>query len=329
MIQAAAIQAIRIHATGGPDVLQMEVVNMPAPGKGQVRLRHRAIGLNFLDVYFRTGLYPAPALPFIPGSEAAGDVVAVGPGVTDIKVGDRVAYISAQGAYAQERVIDAHLLVKLPKTISYDQAAGMMLKGLTAEYLLRRTFKVKAGHTVLIHAAAGGTGQILVQWAKHLGATVIGTVGGKDKAKIAKKLGCDHVLDSGTDDIAAKVRKLTGGTGCDVVYDGVGKATFTASLDSLRKFGTMVSFGNASGAVEAFNPAILSAKGSLYLTRPTLFAHIGDTQTLRDMAKALFKVVSSGAVTIAVNHHFPLSDADKAHMALEARQTTGSVVLVP
>jgi NADPH2:quinone reductase len=294
-----------------------------------VVLRHTAIGLNFIDVYFRTGLYPAPSLPFVPGNEAAGVVTAVGPGVKGFRKGDRVAYVSQLGAYAEERVIDTRLLVRIPAGISDETAAGMMLKGLTAEYLVKRTFKLKKGHVVLVHAAAGGTGQILVQWAKHLGATVIATAGGPEKLKIAKALGAHHVLDANAEDIAKRVREITGGGGCDVVYDGVGKATFAASLDSLRKFGTLVSFGNASGPVDAFNIGILAAKGSLYVTRPTLFTHIGDDATLRSMARNLFAVVKSGAVNIPVNHRFALKDAAEAHRALEARKTTGSTVLIP
>ncbi|MFM9975359.1 MAG: quinone oxidoreductase family protein [Beijerinckiaceae bacterium] len=322
-------KAIRVHKNGGADVLVFEDFQTPNPGPHQVTVRHKAIGLNFIDVYFRTGLYPAPSFPFVLGNEGAGDVVALGKDVTDFKIGDRVAYVSQLGAYSEERVIDTKLLVKIPRNISYETAAGMMLKGLTAEYLLKRTFPLKKGQVALIHAAAGGTGQILCQWAKHLGATVIGTVGGKDKAKIAKKIGCDFVLDTNTDDIAKRVREITKGVGCDVVYDGVGKTTFIASLDSLKKFGTLASFGNASGSVDAFNISILAAKGSLYVTRPTLFTHIADTATLRSMARNLFRVVGSGVVKIPVNNRFPLAKAAEAHMALEARQTTGSTVLLP
>jgi NADPH:quinone reductase len=322
-------KAIRIHEVGGPEKMIFEDVPTPKPGAGQVTVRHKAIGLNFIDVYFRTGLYPAPSMPFVMGNEGAGDVVAIGKGVTDFKVGDRVAYVSQLGAYSEERVIDTKILVKIPKTISYETAAGMMLKGMTAEYLLKRTFKLKKGQVALIHAAAGGTGQILCQWARLIGATVIGTVGGKDKAKIAKKLGCHHVIDTSSEDIAKRVREITKGVGVDVVYDGVGKATFMASLDSLRKFGLLASFGNASGPVEGFNIGILSGKGSLYVTRPTLFAYIADTGTLRAMARNLFRVVGSGAVKIPVNQTFPLAKAADAHRALEGRQTTGSTVLVP
>jgi NADPH:quinone reductase len=322
-------KVMRIHEVGGPEKMIFEDMPTPKPGAGQVTVRHKAIGLNFIDVYFRTGLYPAPSMPFVMGNEGAGDVIAIGKGVTDFKVGDRVAYVSQLGAYSEERVIDTKILVKIPKTVSYETAAGMMLKGLTAEYLLKRTFKLKKGQVALIHAAAGGTGQILCQWARLIGATVIGTVGGKDKAKIAKKLGCHHVIDTSSEDIAKRVREITKGVGADVVYDGVGKATFMASLDSLRKFGLLASFGNASGPVEAFNVGILSGKGSLYVTRPTLFAYIADTETLRAMARNLFRVVGSGAVKIPVNQTFPLAKAADAHRALEGRQTTGSTVLVP
>jgi NADPH2:quinone reductase len=322
-------KAIRVHAVGGPEVLTHEDIATPTPGPGQVTLRHTAIGLNFIDIYFRTGLYPAPSLPFVPGNEAAGVVTAVGSGVTGFRKGDRVAYVSQLGAYAEERVIDARLLVRIPAGVSDETAAGMMLKGLTAEYLVKRTFRLKKGHVALVHAAAGGTGQILVQWAKHLGATVIATAGGPEKLKIAKALGARHLIDANAEDIAQRVREITGGVGCDVVYDGVGKATFAASLDSLRKFGTLVSFGNASGPVDAFNIGILAAKGSLYVTRPTLFTHIGDDATLRSMARNLFAVVKSGAVKIPVNHRFALKDAAEAHRALEGRKTTGSTVLIP
>jgi NADPH:quinone reductase len=322
-------KVMRIHEVGGPEKMIFEDMPTPKPGAGQVTVRHKAVGLNFIDVYFRTGLYPAPSMPFVMGNEGAGDVVALGKGVTDFKVGDRVAYVSQLGAYSEERVIDTKILVKIPKTVSYETAAGMMLKGLTAEYLLKRTFKLKKGHVAVIHAAAGGTGQILCQWAREIGATVIGTVGGKEKAKIAKKLGCHHVIDTSSEDIAKRVREITKGVGADVIYDGVGKATFMASLDSLRKFGMMVSFGNASGPVDPFNIGILAGKGSLYIARPTLFAHIADTGTLRAMARNLFRVVGNGSVKIPVNHTFPLAKAADAHRALESRQTTGSTVLIP
>jgi NADPH:quinone reductase len=321
--------AIRIHKTGGAENMVFEEVPTPAPGPGQVTVRHKAIGLNFIDVYFRTGLYPAPSMPFVLGNEGAGDVIAIGKGVTDFKVGDRVAYVSQLGAYSEERVIDTKILVKLPKTVSYETAAGMMLKGLTAEYLLKRTFKLKKGQFCVVHAAAGGTGQILVQWARHIGAKVIGTAGGPEKVAIAKKMGCHHVIDTNSEDIAKRVREITKGVGADVIYDGVGKTTFIASLDSVRKFGVVASFGNASGAVDAFNIGILAGKGSPFVTRPTLFNYINDPATLRSMARNLFRVVGTKAVKIPVNHKFPLSKAADAHRALEGRKTTGSTVLIP
>jgi NADPH:quinone reductase len=322
-------KAIRIHALGGADQLKFEDVPAPQAAEGQVIVKHHAIGLNFIDVYFRTGLYPAPSLPFTPGNEGAGEVIAVGKSVSTVKVGDRVAYTTQLGGYSEVRAIAASQLVKLPKAISYKTAAGMMLKGLTAEYLLHRTFKVKKGHVVLVHAAAGGTGRILCQWARHLGATVIGTVGSAEKVKIAKKAGCHHVLQTDKDDIAKSVRKLTQGIGCDVVYDGVGKATFLSSLESLRPFGLLASFGNASGAVDGVNLGILASKGSLYVTRPTLFTHIADPKVLKAMARNLFKAVESGAVKIPVSQTFALKDAAEAHRALEGRKTTGSTVLLP
>jgi NADPH2:quinone reductase len=322
-------KAIRVHKAGGPEVLSYEDVPAGVPGPGQVVVRNRAVGLNVIDVYFRTGLYPAATMPFTLGNEAAGEIAAVGPDVAGYKAGDRVAYVSQLGAYAEERVTDAKILVKLPPTITYEQAAGMMLKGLTAEYLLKRTFPLKKGQVALIHAAAGGTGQILCQWAKHIGATVIGTVGSPEKAEIARALGCDLVIDYAKEDIAKRVRDFTGGAGAHVSYDGVGKATFMASLDSLRKFGTLASFGNASGAVDTFNLGILPAKGSPFVTRPTLFNYIGDPATLQAMARNLFRAVASGAVRIPVNHRFALKDAAEAHRALEGRATTGSTVLLP
>ncbi|MGL5363198.1 MAG: quinone oxidoreductase family protein [Bosea sp. (in: a-proteobacteria)] len=323
------VKAIRIHKTGGPEVMVLEDVPAVAPGAGEVLVRNKAIGLNFIDVYFRTGLYPAPAMPFTPGNEGAGDVLAVGPGVKGFKKGDRVAYVSTLGSYAEQRLVPVASLVHLPKDIAYKQAAGMMLKGLTAEYLLFRTYKVKKGDTVLVHAAAGGTGQILCQWANALGATVIGTVGSPEKAKLAKKCGAHHTILYNTEDFAARVKEITGGKLCAVVYDGVGKTTFLKSLDCLRPFGVMATFGNASGAVEPFNPGILGGKGSLYVTRPTLFTHIGDKKTYAAMAKNLFGAVASGKVKVPVKATFALADAGDAHRALEGRGTTGSTVLVP
>ncbi len=322
------VKAMRVHETGGPEKLIYEDVELPPPGPGEVRVRHTAIGLNFIDVYFRTGLYPTP-LPAIPGGEGAGVVVSVGPGVTGFAPGERVAYAAGPGSYAEERNVGAAVLLKLPDDISDETAAAMMLKGLTSQYLLRRTYKVKAGDTVLIHAAAGGVGLIACQWAKHLGATVIGTVGSKDKVELAKANGCDHVIDYRNEDFVARVAEITGGKKCDVVYDGVGKATFPASLDCLKPFGMFVSFGNASGPVDAFPMTLLMQKGSLYATRPTLNTHAADRKVLEEMAADLFEVVRSGAVKIAVNARYKLADAAKAQIALESRATTGATVLIP
>lgn len=323
------VKAIRAHKTGGPEVLQFEDVTLPQPGPGEILIRNRAIGLNFIDTYFRSGLYPAPQLPFTLGNESAGDVLAVGPNVTEFKPGDRVAVVAGLGAYAEERIVPAASVVALPEGISYEAAASMLLKGLTAEYLLHRTYKVKPGDTILVHAAAGATGLILCQWGKALGATVIGTVGSKEKAELAKAHGADHVINYREEDFAARVKEITGGALCDVVYDGVGKDTFMKSLDTLKPFGLLASFGNASGAVEAFNLGILSAKGSLYVTRPTLNTHTAKRETMVAMAKNLFETVASGKVKVPVNATFPLKDAAEAHRLLESRGTTGSTVLIP
>lgn len=324
------VAAIRVHQYGGPDVLTFEEIEVGAPGEGQIRIRQHACGVNFIDTYFRTGLYPPPAgLPFVAGNEGAGEVIAVGPGVSDLKIGDRVAYVVGLGGYAAERLLPAERAVKLPDGISYEQAAGMMLKGMTAQYLLNRTFKVGKGMTVLMHAAAGGVGQILCQWANHLGATVIGTVGSKEKGEIAKKNGCHHVIYYRDEDFAARVKEITGGHLCDVVYDGIGNSTFPASLDCIRPLGMFVSFGSASGPVEAFNINLLQAKGSLFATRPTLNTYTAKREDLVATANDLFKVVGSGAVKIPVNHTYKLQDARKAHEDLEARRTTGSVILLP
>ena len=263
--------AVRVHKTGGPEVLTYEDVSVPAPGPGQIKLKNHAIGVNFIDTYFRMGMYPSPVgLPFVSGNEGAGEVTAVGQGVTEIKVGDRVGYVSALGSYAAERIMPAERAVKLPDKISYEQAAGMMLKGMTVQYLLRRTYRVQKGDNVLIHAAAGGIGLIACQWANHLGANVIGTVGSKEKGELAKKNGAHHIINYRDEDFVAKVKEITGGKLCEVVYDGVGKATFPASLDCIKPLGMFVSFGNASGSIEAFNINLLQAKGSLFATRPTL-----------------------------------------------------------
>jgi len=323
------MRAIVIRQTGGPEVMRLEDVELPPPGPGETRVRHRAIGVNFVDTYYRSGFYAAPSLPFTPGGEGAGEVVEVGKGVKGLRAGDRVAYVTQLGAYAEERNIAAERLVKLPKAIGFDVAAATMLKGLTAQYLLRQTHKVKKGDVILVPAAAGGVGQILCQWGKALGATVIGTVGSEEKAALAKKAGAKHVILYRQEDFAARVAEITKGAKCDVVYDGVGKATFPASLDCLRPFGMFASFGAASGGIEAFNIGLLAQKGSLFATRPSLFAFIADRERLEKMARELFKIVASGDVTIAIGARAPLADAARLHAALEARETTGSSVLVP
>lgn len=323
-------KAIRVYAHGGPGALVYEDFEPGHPAKGQIRVRHTAIGLNFIDVYYRTGLYPAPdGLPLIPGGEAAGVVVEVGEGVDWLKPGDRVAYAVKLGAYAEERVIEADQVVKVPAGISDEQAAAMMLKGMTAEYLLLRTFKVKAGDTILYHAAAGGVGLILGQWAKHLGAHVIGTAGSPDKIELAKAHGFDHVIDYRKQDFVAEVAKLTGGRKCDVVYDSVGNDTFPGSLDCLRPLGTFVSFGQSSGPIPPFSINLLAQKGSLFATRPTLFVYNAKRADLEASAKALFDVVVSGAVQIKINQRYALKDVAQAHADLEGRKTTGTTILLP
>jgi NADPH:quinone reductase len=324
------VAAVRVHKVGGPEVLTYEEIDIPAPGPNQVRVKQHASGVNFIDTYFRMGMYPSPVgLPFVAGNEAAGEVVAVGPGVTDLKVGDRVAYVVALGGYAAERLVPADRAIKLPANISYEQAAAMMLKGMTAEYLVRRTFKVEKGMNVLMHAAAGGVGLILCQWANHLGANVIGTVGSKEKAELAKANGCHHTILYRDEDFVARTKEITGGKLCDVVYDGIGKATFPASLDCIRPLGMFVSFGNSSGQIDAFNINILQTKGSLYATRPTLNTYAAKRVDLLSIANALFDVVGKGAVKIPINQKYALRDAAKAHRDLESRATTGSSILVP
>lgn len=324
------VAAVRVHKTGGPEVLTFEDIEVGAPGQGQIRVKQHACGVNYIDTYFRMGMYPSPVgLPFVAGNEGAGEVTAVGPGVTDIKVGDRIAYVVGLGGYAAERLMPAERAVKLPPDISYEQAAGMMLKGMTAQYLLNRTFKVEKGTTVLMHAAAGGVGQILCQWANALGATVIGTVGSNDKAEIAKAHGCHHTILYRDEDFVARVKDITGGKLCDVVYDGIGKTTFPASLDCIRPLGMFVSFGSASGPIEAFNINILQQKGSLFATRPTLNTYVAKRDDLVATANDLFKVVGSGKVKIPINQKYPLKDAAKAHRDLEGRETTGSSILIP
>jgi NADPH2:quinone reductase len=321
-------KAIRINRTGGPEVLQWEEIDVSAPGPGEVRLRQTAIGLNYVDTYYRSGLYPLP-MPAIIGSEGAGVVEAIGPDVADIKQGDRMAYAMVPGAYAEECIVPASRLVKIPDGISDQQAASMMLKGLTTQYLLRSVYRLKKGETVLFHAAAGGVGLIFGQWAKHLGAIVIGTAGDEEKAKLARGHGYDYVILYRETNFGDEVKKLTGGAGVPVVYDGVGKDTFTDSLDCLQPRGLMASFGSASGPVPPFNLGVLAQKGSLYVTRPTLGTFIAKREDLMAAAKELFEVVLSGAVKIAVNQTYALKDAAQAHADLEARKTTGSTILVP
>ena len=321
--------AIRIHETGGPEVLRREEIEVGEPGPGQVRIRQTACGLNFIDVYMRTGLYPVTDLPATLGMEAAGVVEALGDGVKDLVVGDRVAYAMVVGGYAEARLVDASKLIKLPDMINDQTAAAMMLKGLTAHYLLFRTYPVKAGDTILVHAAAGGVGLLLCQWAKHLGATVLGSVGSREKAELAMAHGCDHPIFYREENISQRVRELTDGEGVAVVYDSVGQATFEASLDSLRPFGVLATFGNSSGKVKAFDPNILAPKGSLYVTRPTLATHTATRELLVEGAKRLFDVVSNGIVKVNIPQTYPLRETAQAHRDLEARKTTGSTVLLP
>jgi NADPH2:quinone reductase len=321
-------KAIRIHETGGPEVLKREEVEVGRPGPGEALLRQTAIGLNFIDTYHRTGLYPLP-LPAVLGMEGAGMVEEVGAGVTDVRPGDRVAYAGVLGAYTERRLIAADRLVPLPDGVSDIQAAAMMLKGMTAEYLLFRTHRVQRGETILVHAAAGGVGLIMCQWAKHLGATVIGTVGSDQKAELARANGCHHPIVYTRENFTERVRALTGGAGVPVVYDSVGKDTFLGSLDCLRPLGLMVSYGNASGAVPPFNIGLLAQKGSLFLTRPVLMAYTAKREDLLASAGALFEVVASGVVKIKLERTWPLEDAASAHRELEGRRTTGSTVLLP
>jgi len=318
--------AIRVHELGGPEVLKWEEVDVGNPGPGQVRLRQEAAGLNFIDVYHRTGLYQQP-LPFTPGVEGAGVVEAVGPDVADLKPGDRVAYGGPVGGYAEVRLVPADRVVKLPDAISSEQAAAMMLQGMTAHMLLRRVHPVKAGETILVHAAAGGVGLILCQWAKALGATVIGTVGSDEKAELVRAHGCDHPIVYTRQDFVAEVGRITSGAKVPVVYDGVGRDTFLKSLDCLARRGMMASYGNASGAVDPIPPGILTQKGSLFLTRPTLYDYTFDRADLESAAAELFEVVGNGKVKIEIGQRFALADAAEAHRALEGRKTTGSTVL--
>jgi NADPH2:quinone reductase len=322
------VHAIRIHQHGGPEVMKWEEIEVGEPGEGQVRLKHRAIGLNYIDTYHREGLYKI-SLPAVIGTEGAGEITAVGPGVTDLKVGDRVAYASPIGAYTEERLIPADRVVKIPDSIDDQTAAAMMLQGMTVRYLLKETYKVGPGTTMLLHAAAGGIGLIACQWAKHLGATIIGTAGSPEKCKLAQDHGCTHVINYRTEDFVARTKEITNGEGVDVVYDGVGKDTFPGSLDCLKPRGLWVSFGNASGPVPPFDILLLSTKGSLYATRPSLNTYTAKREDLVATANDLFDVVSRGIVKIEVNQTYPLKEAAQAHRDLEGRKTTGSTVLLP
>lgn len=322
-------KAVRLHQTGGPEVLRWEDVEVGEPGEGQARVRHTAIGVNYIDTYHRSGLYPVP-VPGGIGSEAAGVVEAVGPGVTAVKPGDRVAYAGGPpGSYSEARQISAHILVPIPDGFDDKVAAAVMLKGMTAQYLIRRTYPVKPGETVLFHAAAGGVGLIACQWLRALGATVIGTVGSDEKAEVARAHGCEHVIVSTREDIAKRVREITGGAGVPVVYDSVGKDTFLTSLDCLKPLGLMVSFGNSSGKVTPFDIGILSQKGSLYLARPTLATYTGTRADLEATATGVFDAIRSGQVKVEVRHTYPLEDAERVHRDLEGRKTVGSIVMLP
>jgi NADPH2:quinone reductase len=323
------MKAILFSQTGGPEVLELQDVDLPPPAAGEVRIRHTAIGLNFIDTYHRSGLYPVP-MPSGLGAEAAGVIEALGLGVKGFKIGDRVAYGTGPlGAYAEARNFQAERLIKLPKSIGDETAAGMMLKGMTVRYLLRATYKVKRGETILLHAAAGGVGLILSQWAKALGVKVIGTVGSAEKMDIAKAHGCAHVINSSSENVVQRVREIAGGKGVPVVYDGVGQATLMTSLDCLSPRGLLVSFGNASGAVSALNLGLLAARGSLYVTRPTLGSYISTDKEFRETADDLVEMVKSGRVIIPVNQRYALRDVAQAHRDLEARKTTGTTVLIP
>jgi NADPH2:quinone reductase len=323
------MKAIRLHRHGGLDALVYEDADIGQPGPGEVRVRNRAIGVNFVDIYLRTGDDASASLPFTLGKEGAGEILAVGEGVAGFAQGDRVAYVETLGGYAEECIVPVHYLVHLPDTIDFETAAAMMLKGLTAEYLLRRTFRVEAGQTILVHAAAGGVGLILTQWAKHLGATVIGTVGSPEKAELVRQNGCDHVIDYRNEDFAARVKEITNGEGCHVVYDGVGKATFPASLDCPRPLGYFVSFGSASGPIPPFDIMLLAKKGSLFATWQVLPTHLARREDVLAMSEDLFDVVASGAVKIHTYARMPLAEAAEAHRLLEARQTTGATILLP
>lgn len=323
-------KAIVVSAPGGPEVLEWKDHPVGDPGPGEIKIKTAASGLNFIDVYYRSGLYPAPkGTPFVPGGEGAGTVLAVGEGVTDLAVGDRVAYVVGLGSYAEERLLPADRVVKVPDGIDLEVAAGAMLKGMTVEYLLLRTYPVKKGETILFHAAAGGVGSMAGPWAKSLGARVIGTVGSDEKAELARANGYDEVINYRSEDFVARVRELTDGKGVDVVYDSVGKDTFPGSLDCLKPRGMWVSFGQSSGNVEPFPLATLSQKGSLYMTRPTLFTYIASREDLVASANALFDVITRKIVTIDINQRYAMADAKQAHEDLENRKTTGTTVLLP
>ncbi|WP_417691579.1 quinone oxidoreductase family protein [Roseibium sp.] len=324
------VYAIRIHETGGPEVMKWEEVEVAAPGAGEIRIRHTAVGLNYIDTYFRSGLYPSPSgMPLILGNEGAGEVVAAGEGVANLSVGDRVAYAGPIGSYAEERVIAADRVVKIPDGIDDKTAAAMMLKGMTAQYLLRQTFQVGPGTTLLFHAAAGGVGLIAGQWAAYLGATVIGTVGSDEKAELAKANGYAHVINYRTENFVERVAEITKGRGCDVVYDSVGKDTYPGSLDCLKPLGLWATFGQSSGPITDFNLGILSQKGSLFTTRPTLFSYIATPEALASTAGDLFDVVAKGIVKIQIHQEYKLQDAAQAHTDLQARKTSGTTVLLP
>jgi NADPH:quinone reductase len=322
------IKVVRVHKVGAPEVMRIEEIELPAPKPGEVLVRNHAIGVNYIDVNFRNGAYPVAQMPFIPGNEAAGEIAEIGKGVKGFRLGERVAYVANFGCYAQARLVDASRLIALPKAISYETGAAMLLKGLTAQYLLRQTFKVGKGDRILVHAAAGGVGLILCQWAHALGAHVIGTVGSPEKAKIAKKAGAKDLILYRQEDFVARVKEITKGKLCDVVYDSIGRTTFPASLDCLRPLGMFVSFGSSSGPIEAFNIGILAQKGSLYATRPTLNTYSAKPEDLQKMARDLIRVVAKGIVKIPITTR-PLADVVAAHRALEARETTGATVLLP
>jgi NADPH:quinone reductase len=324
------VKAIQISAPGGPEVLRWIDVALPKPGPGQVLLRNKAVGLNYIDIYYRAGAYKLPGYPSAIGLEGAGVIEAIGPGVKEFKPGDRVAYCQGPlGAYAEARVMPAEKLVALPKRIDFKTAAAVMLKGMTTQYLLRRTYRVKKGDTILIHAAAGGVGLLACQWARHLGATVIGTVGSEAKAKLAKAHGCKYPFISGRDDLVKRVKEITGGEGVPVVYDSIGKDSFSASLDCLRPLGLMVLFGQSSGPVPPMDLGLLAAKGSLYITRPSLMTYVAKRKDLVATARELFQMIESKALKVRINQTYPLLEAAKAHADLEARKTTGATLLLP